>query len=184
MQKQIIIILTIFSNTYCNTITHFTPLNEKQTQRQLLKTGNYLLPFLDVKRDDALFPVLQRIGATGILQGRGRHHDWSNETWLDIDSVVQTDDVVRLLSFYSCPLPTLWPTEPDAKTVQKLFDGIMKARRMPARQHLATTMRQCLKPYGVPYPEGGVSRKVFAIWVDTLFNPFERKVDLNGNFVK
>ena len=61
---------------------------------------------------------------------------------------------------------------------------MMKARRMPARQHLATAMRQCLKPYGVPYPEGGVSRKVFAIWVDTLFNPFERKVDLNGNFVK
>ncbi|OFQ10204.1 hypothetical protein HMPREF2955_01855 [Prevotella sp. HMSC073D09] len=30
-------ILTIFSNRYCNTITHFTPLNEKQTQRQLLK---------------------------------------------------------------------------------------------------------------------------------------------------
>ena len=37
LQKQIIMILTIFSNTYCNTITHFTPLNEKQTQRQLLK---------------------------------------------------------------------------------------------------------------------------------------------------
>ena len=159
-------------------------LSVRDVQRQLLKTGNYLLPFLDVKRDDALFPVLQRIGATGILQGRGRHHDWSNETWLDIDSVVQTDDVVRLLSFYSCPLPTLWPNIPDAKTMQKLFDNMMKARRMPARQHLATTMRQCLKPYGVPYPEGGVSRKVFAIWVDTLFNPFERKVDLNGNFVK
>ena len=159
-------------------------LSVRDVQRQLLKTGNYLLPFLDVKRDDALFPVLQRIGATGILQGRGRHHDWSNETWLDIDSVVQADDVVRLLSFYSCPLPTLWPNIPDAKTMQKLFDNMMKARRMPARQHLATTMRQCLKPYGVPYPEGGVSRKVFAIWVDTLFNPFERKVDLNGNFVK
>ncbi|MBB1529234.1 MAG: FAD-dependent oxidoreductase, partial [Prevotella sp.] len=103
-------------------------LSVRDVQRQLLKTGNYLLPFLDVKHDDALFPVLQRIGATGILQGRGRHHDWSNETWLDIDSVVQADDVVRLLSFYSCPLPTLWPNIPDAKTMQKLFDNMMKAR--------------------------------------------------------
>lgn len=44
-------------------------LSVRDVQRQLLKTGNYLLPFLDVPRSDALFPVLQRIGVTGHIAG-------------------------------------------------------------------------------------------------------------------
>lgn len=159
-------------------------LNVRDVQRQLLKTGNYLLPFLDVARGDALFPVLQRIGVTGILQGRGRHHDWANETWLDIDSTIQADDVARLLAFYSRPVPKLWPATPNAEMMHWLFDDIMKARRMPARNRLSALMHTSLEPYGVPYPAGAVSRKVFAIWVDAILNPFCREVDLNGNFVE
>lgn len=159
-------------------------LSVRDVQRQLLKTGNYLLPFLDVARDDALFPVLQRIGVTGILQGRGRHHDWVNETWLDIDSTIQADDVARLLAFYRRPVPKLWPATPNAEMMHWLFDDIMKARRMPARNRLSALMHTSLEPYGVPYPAGAVSRKVFAIWVDAILNPFCREVDLNGNFVE
>ena len=159
-------------------------LSVRDVQRQLLKTGNYLLPFLDVARDDALFPVLQRIGVTGILQGRGRHHDWANETWLDIDSTIQADDVARLLAFYRRPVPELWPATPDAEMMHWLFDDIMKAHRMPARNRLSALMHTSLEPYGVPYPAGAVSRKVFAIWVDAILNPFCREVDLNGNFVE
>ena len=65
-----------------------------------------------------------------------------------------------------------------------LFDDIMKAHRMPARNRLSALMHTSLEPYGVPYPAGAVSRKVFAIWVDAILNPFCREVDLNGNFVE
>jgi hypothetical protein len=163
-------------------------LSVRDVQRQLLKTGNYLLPFLDVPRSDALFPVLQRIGVTGILQGRGRHHDWSNETWFDVDSVVQASDVERLVRFFipssdisADSVSPLIPANLNAETLQQVFARIMKAHQIAGIEHLSTLMHTSLEPYNVPFPAGKISRKVFAIWVDTILNPFAREVDLYGN---
>ena len=165
-------------------------LSVRDVQRQLLKTGNYLLPFLDVPRSDALFPVLQRIGVTGILQGRGRHHDWSNETWFDVDSVVQAGDVERLVRFYTASsaistdsMSPLVPANLNAETLQQVFARIMKAHQIAGIEHLSTLMHTSLEPYNVPFPAGKTSRKVFAIWVDSILNPFAREVDLYGNRV-
>lgn len=165
-------------------------LSVRDVQRQLLKTGNYLLPFLDVPRSDALFPVLQRIGVTGILQGRGRHHDWSNETWFDVDSVVQASDVERLVHFFTPSsdisadsVSALIPANLNAETLQQVFARIMKAHRIAGIEHLSTLMHTSLEPYNVPFPAGKISRKVFAIWVDSILNPFAREVDLYGNRV-
>lgn len=165
-------------------------LSVRDVQRQLLKTGNYLLPFLDVPRSDALFPVLQRIGVTGILQGRGRHHDWSNETWFDVDSVVQAGDVERLVRFYTASsaistdsMSPLVPANLNAETLQQVFARIMKAHQIAGFEHLSTLMHTSLEPYNVPFPAGKTSRKVFAIWVDSILNPFAREVDLYGNRV-
>ena len=165
-------------------------LSVRDVQRQLLKTGNYLLPFLDVPRSDALFPVLQRIGVTGILQGRGRHHDWSNETWFDVDSVVQAGDVERLIRFYTASsaistdsMSPLVPANLNAETLQQVFARIMKAHQIAGFEHLSTLMHTSLEPYNVPFPTGKISRKVFAIWVDSILNPFAREVDLYGNMV-
>ena len=165
-------------------------LSVRDVQRQLLKTGNYLLPFLDVPRSDALFPVLQRIGVTGILQGRGRHHDWSNETWFDVDSVVQAGDVERLVRFYTASsaistdsMSPLVPANLNAETLQQVFARIMKAHQIAGFEHLSTLMHTSLEPYNVPFPTGKISRKVFAIWVDSILNPFAREVDLYGNMV-
>lgn len=165
-------------------------LSVRDVQRQLLKTGNYLLPFLDVPRSDALFPVLQRIGITGILQGRGRHHDWSNEMWFDVDSVVQASDVERLFRFYTASsaistdsVSPLIPANLNAETLQQVFARIMKAHRIAGIEHLSTLMHTGLEPYNVPFPAGKISRKVFAIWVDAILNPFACEVDLYGNLV-
>ena len=165
-------------------------LSVRDVQRQLLKTGNYLLPFLDVPRSDALFPVLQRIGVTGILQGRGRHHDWSNETWFDVNSIVQASDVERLFRFYTASsaistdsVSPLIPANLNAETLQQVFARIMKAHQIAGIEHLSTLMRTSLEPYNVPFPAGKISRKVFAIWVDAILNPFAREVDLYGNMV-
>ena len=165
-------------------------LSVRDVQRQLLKTGNYLLPFLDVPRSDALFPVLQRIGVTGILQGRGRHHDWSNETWFDVNSIVQASDVERLFRFYTASsaistdsVSPLIPANLNAETLQQVFARIMKAHQIAGIEHLSTLMHTSLEPYNVPFPAGKISRKVFAIWVDAILNPFAREVDLYGNMV-
>ncbi|MBQ9073099.1 MAG: FAD-dependent oxidoreductase, partial [Muribaculaceae bacterium] len=45
----------------------------REVQRNILDAGGYLLPFLDVDKNDDRFKSYQRIGATGILKGEGRN---------------------------------------------------------------------------------------------------------------
>ena len=53
----------------------------RDVQRALLEAGALLLPYLDVPPSHPLFARVQRVGATGILKGRGVPHQWANQTW-------------------------------------------------------------------------------------------------------
>ena len=53
----------------------------REVQRALLETGAFLLPYLDVPPEHPQFGRIQRVGATGILKGRGVPHQWANQTW-------------------------------------------------------------------------------------------------------
>lgn len=60
----------------------------RSVQKVLLDDGCYLLPYLDRVPSDSHFKSMQRIGATGILRGRGVCGGWENQTWFDADSIV------------------------------------------------------------------------------------------------
>jgi hypothetical protein len=53
----------------------------REVQRALLAAGAFLLPYLDVPPDHPHFARIQRVGATGVLKGRGIPHQWANQTW-------------------------------------------------------------------------------------------------------
>ena len=65
----------------------------RQVQDELLEAGCYLMPYLDLPKDDPHFKALQRIGATGILHGEGRNVGWSNETWFRADEPLKGEDL-------------------------------------------------------------------------------------------
>ena len=67
-------------------------------QEELLKSGAYLMPYYDVKPLDPHFDDIQRIGATGILKGRGEPFQWANRTWFRPDSLVGTTEINEGLS--------------------------------------------------------------------------------------
>jgi hypothetical protein len=67
-------------------------------QEELLKSGAYLMPYYDVKPLDPHFDDIQRIGATGILKGRGEPFQWANRTWFQPDSLVGTTEINEGLS--------------------------------------------------------------------------------------
>jgi hypothetical protein len=50
----------------------------------------YIMPYFDVKPTHPHFTAIQRIGATGILKGKGEPYQWANRTWFYPDSTVQT----------------------------------------------------------------------------------------------
>ena len=54
----------------------------REVQALLLDHGCYLLPFLDLKPDEAGFRDLQEKGIRGEVRGKGRTVGWSNETWV------------------------------------------------------------------------------------------------------
>ena len=64
----------------------------RDVQRALLDASAYLLPYIDVPPDHPHFARIQRVGATGILKGRGVPHQWANQTWFYPDFPIDAAD--------------------------------------------------------------------------------------------
>ncbi len=159
-------------------------LSIRAVQRQLLATGNYLLPYLDVPKSDPRFPIYQRIGVTGILHGKGKNKGWANETWLEADSLLRRSDLQPLADFYG--LADTF-TGDDPVSVAEAVELISKAAtlgafRAPAALGKATTATEAMRQFGIA-AEGLVKRGDYAVLVDQVLRPFDaRDVDLSGNW--
>jgi hypothetical protein len=73
----------------------------RDVQTALLKQKAYLMPYYDVKPDDPHFDVIQRIGATGLLKGKGEPFQWANRTWFYPDSTMGVNDFVQELNTFN-----------------------------------------------------------------------------------
>jgi hypothetical protein len=60
----------------------------RTVQAALLESGAYLMPFFDVSPAHSAFRAIQKMGATGILKGKGEPFQWENRTWFFPDSPV------------------------------------------------------------------------------------------------
>jgi hypothetical protein len=55
----------------------------RKVQASLLEAGVYIMPFIDVPNDHPHFIATQKIGAIGLLRGRGVPVGWANQTYFD-----------------------------------------------------------------------------------------------------
>jgi hypothetical protein len=153
-------------------------------QSALLESGSYLLPYLDVGKSNPSFKSLQRIGATGILRGTGKHVDWSNQTWINADSLLLHKNLKDLSLFYKN-----WNTSIESSTTVPLSEvlsiivDIARTENIslpPDIESAATTIFVDYK-LGEYKVENPTTRKQFAVLVDRLLHPFEMKdVTLQG----
>lgn len=60
----------------------------RQVQAVLLDAHAYIMPYFDVPASNIHFAAVQRIGATGILKGKGVPYKWANQTWFNPDSTI------------------------------------------------------------------------------------------------
>jgi hypothetical protein len=67
----------------------------RAVQETLLQQKAYILPYFDVKPDHPHFEAIQKLGATGILKGKGQPYKWANRTWFYPDSLVATKDLTE-----------------------------------------------------------------------------------------
>ena len=91
-------------------------LKVRKVQSQILETGGYLLPYLDVPKYHLHFKVCQRIGATGILKGTEMNVGWENQTWSFPEKELSQLDLGHALSIilaFEKILPPVSPKNDD-----------------------------------------------------------------------
>lgn len=162
---------------------HPRSLSVRSVQAQLLKEGMYLLPYLDVDKHSPLFGPLQRIGATGLLRGEGKHVDWQNQTWINADSLLTREDLHCFKDVYPQFNP---PTNGKRFVSLTGFLKVMAALDRRLSKLTVVEAQAVLDSYKITaaHASAYLTRAQAAVLLDHFLHPFERKeVDLFGRIV-
>jgi hypothetical protein len=165
----------------------------REVQRVLLAAGAFLLPYLDVPPTDPLFARVQRVGATGILKGRGLAYLWANQTWFDPDFPIDGATLQKgLLEFESVSVP---PADGRPLTVGDAVAMVADVRAALLKKDKARFAALEEKPVrsgqalwtalglGAYAPGRRITRAEVAALVDEVLDPFSLKpVDHRGRF--
>ncbi|WP_455627890.1 FAD-dependent oxidoreductase [Parabacteroides chinchillae] len=163
----------------------------REVQSVLLRGGCYLLPFLDLPKTDRNFAALQRIGATGILKGRGTNRGWSNETWFDADSALTAEALLPgLKDYYPNFNPKIQNKEITVKEAIQLTYDLMEYNNSPAYEKNLDDFINSIAPRWDSAKlsnfslDRAITRKEFAVLLNYYVNPFETiPIDIKGNII-
>ncbi len=67
----------------------------REVQEQLLNSNAMIMPYIDAGINHPHFKSIQKIGAAGILRGKGIPNKWANQTWFYPDSLVSVAALVE-----------------------------------------------------------------------------------------
>jgi hypothetical protein len=158
----------------------------RNVQQTLLDAGGYLMPYLDLPKTDVHFKAVQRIGATGILKGEGKNVGWSNETWFNVDKLVNAAELKKDLMEFEPNFS--WKSENKELVVNEAIELVYslatfyRIKKVNQAKIIANWQKLQLSNYDA---ERKITRKELAVLLDTYINPFELKnVDMKGNYIK
>ncbi|MBO5499285.1 MAG: FAD-dependent oxidoreductase [Bacteroidales bacterium] len=149
----------------------------RQLQEALLESGCFIMPYLDLPREDRHFKALQRIGATGILRGEGRNAGWENQTWFRAADPLLGEEI------YVSDLYGGFVLEPGEITVGRMLELVRAGGgAIPYGSEESWWNGLGLKDYD---PTRTAIRLEAAVVIDAAFDPFGKfEVDYDGYFVK
>lgn len=149
----------------------------RQLQEALLESGCYIMPYLDLPREDRHFKAVQRIGATGILRGEGRNAGWENQTWFRAADPLLGEEI------YVSDLYGGFVLEPGEITVGRMLELVRAGGgAIPYGSEESWWNGLGLKDYD---PSRTAIRLEAAVVIDAAFDPFGKfEVDYDGYFVK
>lgn len=158
----------------------------RDIQNVLLEAKGYLLPYLDVPVSDVKFKSYQRIGSTGILKGKGKHVDWSNETWLRADTLLLGEELEGLMDIYPKWAAAHGKLQSGNITLDKalsLIGDIAKQENLT----LKATPEAVWQAFGLQdfRRERPILRGEMAVLIDQMLDPFNRvPVDIKGAYLR
>ncbi|RXF68065.1 FAD-dependent oxidoreductase [Arcticibacter tournemirensis] len=157
----------------------------RAVQKEILAAGGFLMPYLDVPREHILFPVYQRIGATGILRGTGKNAGWANETWFNADSALKTSDLKGLKEvFPTAQIDSAGNIPVTLKDAITLIVDIAYKEHIKLPGDIYARAREVYVKFGLGEfnIHTPIKRGAFAVLIDQILNPFAKPVDLYGSF--
>ncbi len=160
----------------------------RAVQEKLLEAKTYIMPYYDVKPEHLHFAAIQRIGATGILKGRGEPFQWANRTWFYPDSLVSTDAFISGFE----PFAMFAKRQNTHLTIQDALHatalaGSGKGFDWGNAEGLTEKVRAVWREWGLENFDTArpITRSELAVLLDKTINPFRLKpVDVYGGFIK
>lgn len=168
-----------FFNTSANKI------NVRTLQGELLAFNGYLIPFQDISLQDANSAQIQRVGATGILQGSYSNKDGQMQFLFNPDSLVSAAEIEPILKqLYTRSQIWFKDKEIPALTLKDLL-SLIKYVANRGEELNAEIEKGWIKRFkfkGTYDLESKLTRRQVAVLIDTYLQPFNVRITLNGDF--
>lgn len=149
----------------------------RNVQSALLKSGAYIMPYIDVSYDHPAFAAIQRIGATGILKGNGIPYKWANQTWFYPELPVSQYELVHALQSYYPALLTYKEASGELANSRVLLDMCKKVNTaIDVNAWQLDLQKLCISDH-----ETALKRSQVAILVDKYLNPFDKPITITGH---
>ncbi len=158
-------------------------LSVRSVQAELLAAGAWLMPFFDVPAEDPHFASIQRIGATGILRGRGEAYQWANRTWFDPEKPVLRETLREALA--SLPIRLDCPGQTEQVLVRDAIQLAADFLEAADKAALPAKVAQDWASWGLSSfdPARPITRRELAVLLDRSAHLFSRwEVDWAGNW--
>ncbi|MEM9885125.1 MAG: FAD-dependent oxidoreductase [Bacteroidota bacterium] len=164
-------------------------INIRDLQQALLEAKGYLMPFMDVQPTHPHFEAVQRIGATGVLQGKGIPNQWSNQTWFYPDTTVTYVDLLANTRQFN---PSLQFESAKGEELLRIEDALTFVyewrKQLPnsAYKNVAEIeqITRDVWEYDWKFEDFDLERPItkieFAALLDAFVSPFGEKVDFMG----
>lgn len=150
----------------------------RKVQNALLKNNAYIMPFIDVKKEDKAFASMQQIGATGILKGTGITYKWANQTWFYPNRIVSEYELKMGLIPYFPHLEKM-PASGTGITLPFITSIV---HTIHTESSIPNIQKQW-NNWGITQTYDNkteLNRRSISILVDKLLNPFEIEIDWDG----
>jgi hypothetical protein len=163
-------------------------INIRKIQQALLNSKAIIMPYIDGGILHPHFVAIQKIGATGILKGKGIPNAWANQTWFYPDSLVNTQQLQNDFKPFGKVVATgnnLTISE-AIKIVFNTKKQVLKGFSAANEKLFAQQVTQKWTIWGLGNFDSSrpITRAELAVLLDNTIDPFHQKqINHTGDFL-
>jgi hypothetical protein len=153
-------------------------INIRAVQEKLLETKAYIMPYYDVRPTHPHFIDIQKIGATGMLKGKGQPNAWANRTWFYPDTTVTTQEAIESITNLLPQVRLGRNSDGEFLTIGRAIALINQLVLNPVIDDKWWNAQQ-LKNFDI---NRNITRTEWAVMLNRLYNPFKKEINFLGAY--